>query len=118
MSWDLHAQHICQCPCFSVVPEATHKASQGSETETSELLVGTEEKVIFPDEGMIIYKEETEIIELVARPDGGRTTDRWAESRRAMIRTRHHRRRQNWRLQNAMQKLNKKLYNKSYTKAE
>ena len=50
------AWHTTQCPCFFVVPEATHKASrgplkgtvsaqkalQGSETETRELLGGAE----------------------------------------------------------------------------
>ena len=51
-----------RCPCISVVPEATHEASQGplkgtvsakkalqgSETETRELLGGTEEKTHLP----------------------------------------------------------------------
>ena len=31
-------------PCISVVPEASHEASRGSETETREVLGGTEEK--------------------------------------------------------------------------
>ena len=56
------ARHTWRCPCFSVVPEATHEASrgplkgavsaqkalQGSETETRELLGGTEEKSATP----------------------------------------------------------------------
>ena len=59
--------HTLQCPCFSVVLEATHEASRGplkcgvsdqktlqwSETETMELLGGMEEKR-FPDEGSLI----------------------------------------------------------------
>ena len=56
----LLAQHTCQCPCISVVLEATLKASQGPlknalsaqkalqgfKTETRKLLAGTEEKSI------------------------------------------------------------------------
>ena len=52
--------HTCRCPCISVVPEATHEASRGpekgdvsaqkalrgSETETRELLGGTEENSV------------------------------------------------------------------------
>ena len=45
------AQHIRRCPCISVVQEATHEASRGSETETRELLVGTEENSISPMRG-------------------------------------------------------------------
>ena len=57
-----HNQGLRQskCPCFSVVPEAMHEASQGpekgamsaqkalrgSETETRELLGGTEENSV------------------------------------------------------------------------
>ena len=37
------ARHTWRCPCISVVPEATHEASRGSETGTRELLGGTEE---------------------------------------------------------------------------
>ena len=37
--------HTQQCPCISVVPEATHK------TETRELQGGTEEKSVFPMRG-------------------------------------------------------------------
>ena len=56
-------RHTWRCPCFSVVPEATHEASrgplkgavsaqkalQGSKTETRQLLGGTKEKSIIPD---------------------------------------------------------------------
>ena len=59
------AQHIWRCPCFSVVPEATHeisqgslkgavtaqKALQGSETELRALPGGTEEKSVSPTKG-------------------------------------------------------------------
>ena len=59
------AEHTQQRPSFSAVPEAMHEASQGplkgvvsakkalhrSETETRELLVGTEEKSISPTKG-------------------------------------------------------------------
>ena len=59
------ACHHCWCPCISVFPEATHKASrgplkgavsalkalQGSETETMELLGGTTEDSVFPMRG-------------------------------------------------------------------
>ena len=61
----LLAWHTRRCPFFSVVPEATHEASrgplkgavsaqkalQGSETETMELLGGTEEKSVSPKRG-------------------------------------------------------------------
>ena len=60
---------------------SAQKALRGSETETRELLGGTEENnVCFPDEGSLIcppgrsmsfHKKETEKIELVARPGGG-----------------------------------------------
>ena len=54
------ARHTYRCPCISVVPEATHEASRrpekgavtaqkvlrGSETETRELLGGTEENSV------------------------------------------------------------------------
>ena len=59
------ARHTCWCPCISVVPEATHEASQGplkgdvsaqkalqgSETETREFLGETEENSAFPMRG-------------------------------------------------------------------
>ena len=59
------AQHTCWCPCISVVPDATHEASRGpekdavsaqkalqwSETETRELLGGTEENSVSPMRG-------------------------------------------------------------------
>ena len=59
------AQHTRRCPCVSVVLEATHevsqgplmgavsaqKALQGSETETRELLGGTEENHVSPTRG-------------------------------------------------------------------
>ena len=59
------AQHTWRCPCISVVPEATHEASRGpekgavsaqkalrgSETETRELLGGTEENSVSPMRG-------------------------------------------------------------------
>ena len=59
------ARQTWLCPCFSVVPKATYEASQGplkgtvsaekalqgSETETRELLGGTEEKSISPMRG-------------------------------------------------------------------
>ena len=59
------AQHTLRCPCISIVPEAMHEASrgplkdamsaqkvlQGSETETRELLGGTEEKSVSPTRG-------------------------------------------------------------------
>ena len=66
LSWDLRAWHcICQRPCFSVVPEATHEASrgllkgavsaqktlQGPEMEMRELLGGTEENSVSPMRG-------------------------------------------------------------------
>ena len=58
-------RHILRYPCISVVPEATHKASQGplkgavsaekalqgSETETGELLGGRKEIIVFPTRG-------------------------------------------------------------------
>ena len=56
---------------------SAQKALQGSETETRELLGGTEENGVFPDKGsficppgksMTFHKKETEKIELVARP--------------------------------------------------
>ena len=62
-----HNQGLRQsgCPCFSVVPAATHEASQGpekgamsaqkalqgSEMEIRELLEGTEEKSVSPMRG-------------------------------------------------------------------
>ena len=59
------ALHTYWCPCISVVPEATHEASRGpekgavsaqkalrgSETETRELLGGTEENSVTPMRG-------------------------------------------------------------------
>ena len=45
------ARHTSWFPCFSVVPEATHEASRGSETETRELLGGTEENSVSPMRG-------------------------------------------------------------------
>ena len=39
------ARHTLLCPCISVVPEATH------ETETRELLGGTEENTVSPMRG-------------------------------------------------------------------
>ena len=59
------AHHASWCPCISVVPEATHEASrgplkgavsaqkavEGSETETRELLGGTEENSVSPIRG-------------------------------------------------------------------
>ena len=59
------ARHNCRCPCISAVPDATHEASrgseksavsaqkafQGSETETRELLGGTEEDSVCPTRG-------------------------------------------------------------------
>ena len=45
------AGHTWRCPCISVVPEATHEASRGSETETRELLGGTEENSVSPMRG-------------------------------------------------------------------
>ena len=59
------ARHTCRCPCISVVPEATHEASRGpekgavsapkalrgSETETRELLGGTQENSVSPKRG-------------------------------------------------------------------
>ena len=59
------ARHTWRCPCISVVPEAMHgvrlrpwrgtmsaqKALQGSETEKSELLGGTEENSVSPTKG-------------------------------------------------------------------
>ena len=81
------------CPCFSVVPEATHEASRGpekgavsakkalrgSETETRELLGGTEENRVSPKRGhwfalqanqWVFTKRKHIIIELVVRPAG------------------------------------------------
>ena len=46
--------HTCWCPCFSVVLESTHKASQGSETETRELPGGTQKKSISLTRGQSI----------------------------------------------------------------
>ena len=57
--------YTLQCPCISAVPEACHgvslgplkaalsaqKALQGSETETRELLGGTEENSVSPTRG-------------------------------------------------------------------
>ena len=54
---------------YSVVPEATHEASREPETETRELLGGTEENIVFPIRGSLIcppgksmtfHKKETE----------------------------------------------------------
>ena len=59
------ARHTRRRPCLSVVPESTHKGSQGplkgatsvlqalqgSETETRELLRGTEENSVSPTRG-------------------------------------------------------------------
>ena len=45
------ARHTCRCPCISVVPEATHEASRGSETEMRELLGGMEENSVFQMRG-------------------------------------------------------------------
>ena len=84
-------RHTWQCPCISVVPEATHEASrvplkgavsaqkalQGSETETSELLGATEENSISLTRGhwfalqankWFFTKRKQKNIELVARP--------------------------------------------------
>ena len=50
--WALHNQEnglksvFLQCTCFSVVLEAMHEVSQGSETETRELLGVTEENSV------------------------------------------------------------------------
>ena len=85
------ARHTWQCPCISVVPEATHEASrgplrgavsapkalQGSETETRELLGGTEENSVSPMRGhwfalqanqWFFTKWKQKKIEVVARP--------------------------------------------------
>ena len=78
------AQHTWQCPCISVVLEATHEASrgpskgavsaqkalQGSEMETRELLGGIRENsVSHPGKSMIFFtKRKQKKIELVARP--------------------------------------------------
>ena len=52
VSWDLRlAWHTKQCPCFSVTLEATHKANLGSETDTGEILGGTEYKIVSPTRG-------------------------------------------------------------------
>ena len=68
-------RHTWWCCCISVVPEATHEASrgpekgtvsaqkalQGSETETRELLGGTESLICPTCKSMIFfYKKETE----------------------------------------------------------
>ena len=47
------------------------KAFQGSETETRELLGGTKDKDILPDEDLLIFLNENQTgkIELVTRPD-------------------------------------------------
>ena len=61
----LEAWHTQRCPCFIIVPEATHKVSRGPlkvpvsaqkalqrpETETRELLEGTEENSVSPTRG-------------------------------------------------------------------
>ena len=85
------ARHTWRCPCISVVPEATHEASRGpekgavsaqkalrgSETETRELLGGTEENSVSPMRGhwfalqanqWFFTKRKQEKIELVAKP--------------------------------------------------
>ena len=85
------ARHTWRCPCISVVPEATHEASRGpekgavsaqkalrgSETETRELLGGTEENSVSPMRGhwfalqanqWFFTKRKQKKIELVARP--------------------------------------------------
>ena len=46
------ARHTWRCTCISVVPEATHEASRGSETETRELLGGTEDNSNSPLRGI------------------------------------------------------------------
>ena len=60
------SRHSWPCPCISVVPEATHEASQGLEMETTKL---PEREWCFLDEGswicplgksMLFYKKETE----------------------------------------------------------
>ena len=70
---------------ISVVPEATHKASRGplkgavsaqkglrgSETETRELLGGTEENSVSPMRGLFFHRKETEKIELLVRTEIG-----------------------------------------------
>ena len=80
-----------------MVPEATHEASRGpekgavsaqkalrgSETETRELLGGTEENRV-PRQGvidlpLILHKKETEKIELVARPERRLVRDSMAD---------------------------------------
>ena len=57
---------MCVCVCLSV---SAQKALRGSETETRELLGGTEENTVSPDEGSLIcppgkstsfHKKETE----------------------------------------------------------
>ena len=72
VSWYHRAQcagQIWCCPCISVVPEAMHGASQGSEMETRELLGGTGENSVSPMRGhyfalhtnqWFFYKKETE----------------------------------------------------------
>ena len=85
------ARHTWRCPCISVVPEATHEASRGpeksalsaekalggSETETRELLGGTEEnsvpwwgviEICPPGKSIIISQKGNKKIKLVARP--------------------------------------------------
>ena len=67
------AQHTLRCPCFSVVPDATHEASrgplkgsvsaqkalqEGSETETRELLGGTEENSVSPVRGFALQANQ------------------------------------------------------------
>ena len=86
------ARHTWRCPCISVVPEATHEASRGpekgavsaqkalrgSETETRELLGGTEENRVSPMRGhwfalqanqWVFSERKQKKIELVASPD-------------------------------------------------
>ena len=70
-----------RCPCFCSSGSnawCKSRAIQGSETETRELLEGTTENSVSPNEGsligppgksMIFHKKETEKIELVARPE-------------------------------------------------
>ena len=48
------ARHTWQCRCISAVLEATHEASQGSDTETRELLGGTTENSVSPKRGSLI----------------------------------------------------------------
>ena len=64
------AWHTWRCPCISIVMEATHEGSQGSKTQTRELLQGTTENSVFPmKDHWFITKRKQKKIELVARPE-------------------------------------------------